>query len=75
MEAMMSETAESILAAAMSLTDDDREMIVERLIATLPLTTDGLDDAALRAELQRRKAEHERDPNAVQPWSEVKHLR
>jgi putative addiction module component (TIGR02574 family) len=71
----MSETAESILAAAMSLPDDDREMIVERLLASLPLTTDGLDDSALSAELARRKAEHERDPRVVQPWSEVKHLR
>jgi|HubBroStandDraft_6_1064221.scaffolds.fasta_scaffold4433664_2 putative addiction module component (TIGR02574 family) len=71
----MSTNTQAILDAALALPDDDREMIVERLLESLPLTTDGLDDEALSAELRRRKAEHERDPSVAQPWSEIKHLR
>jgi putative addiction module component (TIGR02574 family) len=72
---MMSKNALAILDAALALPDADREMMVERLLESLPLTTDGLDDEALSAELARRKAEHERDPSVVRLWSEVKYLR
>jgi putative addiction module component (TIGR02574 family) len=71
----MSTNAKTILDAVLALPDDDREMIVGRLLESLPMTTDGLDDDALSAELKRRKAEHERDPSVARPWSEIKHLR
>ena len=71
----MSSDLQTILDAALALSDDDREIIADRLLASLPLTTDGLDDESLSAELNRRKAEHERDPSVVRPWSEIKHLR
>jgi putative addiction module component (TIGR02574 family) len=71
----MGTNTQTILDAALALPEDDRELIVERLLESLPLTTDGLDDAALSAELKRRKAEHERDPSVARPWSEIKHLR
>jgi putative addiction module component (TIGR02574 family) len=71
----MSTDSQVILDAALALPEDDREMIAERLLASLPLTTDGLDDGNMSAELDRRRAEHERDPNVARPWSEIKHLR
>ena len=69
----MSETAEAILAAAMSLPDDDRAMIVERLLGSLPDDdVDGMSDESLEAELDRRAAEHANDPSVVTPWTEFR---
>jgi putative addiction module component (TIGR02574 family) len=68
----MSETAQAILAAALSLPEEEREELVERLMESLPPSPDDLGDEALLAELERRRAEHERDPSVVIPWSEFR---
>ena len=68
----MNADPKAILAAALALPESDRAMIAERLLESLSLTTDGLDDEALIAELERRRAEHERDPSVVIPWSEFR---
>ena len=68
----MSSDPQAILAAALALPVPDRAMIAERLLESLPLSTDDLDDDALIAELERRRAEHERDPSVVIPWSEFR---
>ena len=56
-----------------ALTAADRIELIERLWEsfveapeTLPVTEEQ------RAELRRRLAEHERDPGAAKPWSEVR---
>jgi putative addiction module component (TIGR02574 family) len=69
----MSETAESILAAAMSLPDNDRAMIAERLLGSLPEDdVDGMTDQELEEELDRRAEEHAKDPTVVTPWTEFR---
>jgi putative addiction module component (TIGR02574 family) len=71
----MSSDAQAILTAALALPESDRAMIAERLLESLespPLSTDDLDEEALLAELERRRAEHQRDPSVVIPWSEFR---
>jgi len=68
----MSETAQAILAAALSLPEEEREELVERLMESLPPSTDEMDDETLLAELERRRAEYERDPSVAIPWSEFR---
>jgi putative addiction module component (TIGR02574 family) len=69
----MSETAESILAAALTLPDAEREALVERLIESLPHEdVDEMTDDELEAELDRRAAEYAQDPSVAIPWSEFR---
>ncbi|HEY1375176.1 MAG TPA: addiction module protein [Gemmataceae bacterium] len=69
----MSETAESILAAALTLPDAEREALVERLIESLPHEdVDEMTDDELEAELDRRAAEYAQDPSVAIPWTEFR---
>jgi hypothetical protein len=71
----MSETAESILAAAMSLPDAEREALTLRLMELLPGSeTDEISDAEFAAELLRRKTEMEQGLDEGLLWSEVKDM-
>ncbi|MBI1901437.1 MAG: addiction module protein [Planctomycetia bacterium] len=63
-----------LLAEALRLSPDDRVLLVEHLLETLPAQmAEKLDDEFER-ELDRRLEEMERDPTATVPWSEVKKL-
>jgi len=71
----MSAKSRAVLNAALALPDSDRAKIAERLLESLRLTTDDMDDDALTKELDRRRAEYLRDPSVAQPWSKVKSMR
>jgi hypothetical protein len=66
----MSETAQSILAAALSLPESDRWEIIERLLAaeTPPDNYEGMTEEEFQAEMKRRC--EDTDPGI--PWAEVK---
>ncbi|HEY1375174.1 MAG TPA: addiction module protein [Gemmataceae bacterium] len=71
----MSETAESILAAALSLPDDEREALTFRLMELLPAPSgDEVSDEEFAAELLRRKTEMEQGLDDGIPWSELKDM-
>jgi putative addiction module component (TIGR02574 family) len=71
----MSETAESILAAVMTLPDLDREALTFRLMDLLPPPSDGeISDDDFAAELLRRKAEMEQGLDEGIPWSQLKDM-
>jgi len=69
----MSETAQAILAAAMTLSEVEREELVERLLETLPPPEGGeVTEEEFRAELLRRREECLNGTDPGVPWSEVK---
>ncbi len=67
----MDPKSSDILNAALGLSDDDRAMIAERLLATLAPDEDRDDDAFL-AELDRREREARHDPDATIAWSDLR---
>jgi putative addiction module component (TIGR02574 family) len=72
----MSETAQAILAAALSLPDLEREEVAEHLLESLP-PPDGYEEVTEEeffAELERRREEAERDPSVLIPWEEVQRM-
>jgi putative addiction module component (TIGR02574 family) len=55
------------------LSPEERIQLIELLWASFVQDPDSLPvSAEQRAELQRRLAEHEADPGAARPWSEVR---
>jgi putative addiction module component (TIGR02574 family) len=70
----MSETAQAILAATLSLPEDEREELVDRLLESLspPDEWEEVSEAEFYAELERRAEEAARDPSVVIPWEVVK---
>ena len=62
----------SLFDAALSLSEADKVRLVERLLESLGPETDGIDEDAFRAELDRRSREVDEDPSALVPWSELK---
>jgi hypothetical protein len=70
----MSETAESILAAAMSLPEPEREALTIRLVEMLPGHggDEELSDTEFAAELLRRKTEMEQGLGEGILWSVLK---
>jgi putative addiction module component (TIGR02574 family) len=71
----MSKTSKTVLKAALALPPRDQAKIAEKLLESLRLTTDALDDDALLTELERRRKEYERDPSVAEPWSKIKNMR
>jgi putative addiction module component (TIGR02574 family) len=67
----MSDQTQAILDAALALSETERELLVQRLLESLP-SVDKLSDQELEAELDRRWEEYQRDPSASIPWSEIK---
>jgi len=64
-----------ILNAALKLSPEERESVVEQLIESLdgpgnPI--DAMNDEEFEAELNRRHEEARRDPSSLIPWEEVK---
>jgi putative addiction module component (TIGR02574 family) len=63
----------SLLAEILRLPEEERAELVDEIIESLPAAAD---DFVLteeqKAELDRRIAEHERDPSRARPWEEVR---
>lgn len=70
----MSDDAASILNAAMKLSESDRLALALALHDSVPSDQEELSEAEFIAELDRRRAESERDPSSMIPWEEVKRM-
>ncbi len=63
---------QAIFEAAAALSETDRLELVARLLDTLGPETDGIDEAAFAAELERRSTEIDQGKAEMVPWSELK---
>jgi putative addiction module component (TIGR02574 family) len=72
----VSDDATSILKAAMNLPEADRLELALALQVSVPVVEgeECLTEEQLFAELERRRAESERDPSSRIPWEEVKRM-
>jgi putative addiction module component (TIGR02574 family) len=69
----MTEQTRSILDAALALPEDERTLLVERLLERLPPEPeDPTDEGAFAAELDRRRMEVEQGKVTPIPWSELR---
>ena len=66
----MSTTSQAVLEAALALSQQEREFVAERLLASLPPEPEQEDEAFLR-ELEERGDEARKDPSVLLPLSEV----
>jgi putative addiction module component (TIGR02574 family) len=64
--------SQTILDAALALTEADRAVIAEQLLASLSPDTEEASADELIAELDRRLTEYTNDPNTAVPWSALK---
>ncbi|HEV3146845.1 MAG TPA: addiction module protein [Gemmataceae bacterium] len=73
----MSEKVAELLKAALLLSPDERQELVECLEDSLdsPDLHDGMTEEEFVAELNRRAAELKADPSLGIPWEEVKKMR
>jgi putative addiction module component (TIGR02574 family) len=62
----------AVLEAALELSQDDRAIIAEMLLATLSPEEDETSDDDLASELDRRLDESVRDPSSTVAWSELR---
>jgi putative addiction module component (TIGR02574 family) len=63
---------EAIFEAAVALSERDRMELVARLLDTLGPETDGIDESAFVAELERRSTEIDQGKADLVPWSALK---
>lgn len=70
----MSPASQEIVTAALKLSESERAVIVECLLATLSPDVDDMDEEEFAAELERRRAEYDRDPSTALPWNIVKDM-
>jgi putative addiction module component (TIGR02574 family) len=68
----MNQKGQEVLEAALTLPEDERAMIAEALLQTLPPGPNDWDEDELANELDRRLEEALRDPTATIPWSAPK---
>lgn len=68
----MSDQFESILKAALSLSEMQRVLLIDELVESLPPETGPYSDEEMIAELERRKAEMEEGRVKPIPWEEVR---
>jgi len=68
----MSDQVQAILDAALALPERERELLVERLLESLPPGFPPLNDEEMFAELERRAAEVEHGLVKPIPWEEVR---
>jgi putative addiction module component (TIGR02574 family) len=71
-EREMDQNGQQVLEAALALPENDRAMIAEALLQTLPPDPSDGDEEELASELDRRLEEALSDPTATIPWSELK---
>jgi putative addiction module component (TIGR02574 family) len=67
----MTSEHQNIFQAALALPESMRASLAEKLLESLSPDMDELTDDEFFAELERRRAEVERDPNATIPWTDV----
>jgi putative addiction module component (TIGR02574 family) len=68
----MSDRSQAVFDAAMALPEDERWLLVERLLETLPPPPDeDMTEEKFVAELDRRAAEIAQDPSLAIPWKDV----
>ena len=65
-------TQQALFEAAAALPEKERLVLVEALLPTLGPETDGVDEMAFVAELQRRSDELDNDHADVVRWSDLK---
>jgi putative addiction module component (TIGR02574 family) len=63
---------QSVCDAALALSEDERVLLVQRLLDTLPPGACQYTEDELAEELDRRAEEARRDPSALIPWEEVR---
>lgn len=68
----MNDRYECILKAALALPEAERACLIDDLMESLPPDTGPLSDEEMLAELERRRAELEKDPSSAIPWSEFR---
>ena len=68
----MNRTSQSIVDAALQLTEPERAEVVQELLDSLSPDAERLMDDAWAAELDRRVAAFERGEADAVPWSELK---
>jgi putative addiction module component (TIGR02574 family) len=68
----MSDQFESILKAALALSEMQRVLLIDELVESLPPTTEPYSDEEMLAELERRRAEVEQGLVKPIPWEEVR---
>jgi putative addiction module component (TIGR02574 family) len=68
----MSDHLSDLLKSALALSESDREWLAYQLLDGLPVQSAEEIEAEILAELNRRKAEAEKDPSRLIPWSEAK---
>jgi putative addiction module component (TIGR02574 family) len=68
----MTSQTQALFDAAMALPEDERWLLVERLMETLlPPPNDDMTEEEFAAELDRRAAEIAQDPSLAIPWQDV----
>jgi putative addiction module component (TIGR02574 family) len=68
----MTSQTQALFDAAMALSEDERWLLVERLMETLPPPpNDDSTEEEFAAELDRRAAEIAKDPSLAIPWKDV----
>jgi putative addiction module component (TIGR02574 family) len=68
----MSDQYESILKAALALSEMQRVLLIDELVESLPPGTGPYSDEEMLAELERRRAELEQGLTKPIPWEEVR---
>ena len=71
----MTTTVADLLAAALKLSAEDREGLIDQLWDSLDPPESGIDrmtDEEFEGELNRRREESLRDPSAAVPWEQVR---
>ena len=67
----MTANYQTVLDAAMQLSDEERAQLADRLLGSLDELS-ALSDGELEEELRRRADECTRDPSSMIPWDELK---
>jgi putative addiction module component (TIGR02574 family) len=67
----MTAETRALFEAALALPEDQRALLVDELIGSLPAEADD----AIQVELDRRFAEFQDDPTSAVPWSEIRRPR
>ena len=67
----MTATAAQVLEAACTLTEDDRSLLIDALIATLPTQASDLTNPEWLDDIRRRSREVLEGQVTPSPWSEV----
>jgi putative addiction module component (TIGR02574 family) len=71
MNPRISMSSETVVNAALALPEEERAMLAERLLESLPATGDVTDDD-LAAELERRRADVTGGTAEAVPWSQLR---